>query len=221
MYDIREPIYYISLNKNVEFIDEDSQLFYNELDKYAIFDEDEGIDIDEAKEKEYYSDGVTEVMYTDEGVIMTNWKDEGEEIKEIIENDELVEKSIGTKRDWAITRHITWNYYTYKSPVVTSYNFTSNFKHKYIRLEDVMSEQYRNCKVEDIPLNLTFAITDKVIKRLILRDSNLMNTNEEKICIFNVHWTDDGMIDDIEYYIVPEDKMHLSYEEMYQLAFND
>lgn len=38
--------------------------------------------------------------------------------------------------------------------------------------------------------------------------------------IFLLKWSDDR-IDDIEYYIVPEDKMNLSYEEMYQLAFNE
>lgn len=44
-------------------------------------------------------------------------------------------------------------------------------------------------------------------------------TLDNDYAIFKLKWKDDK-VDDIEYYIIPEDKKHLSYEEMYQLAFN-
>lgn len=43
----------------------------------------------------------------------------------------------------------------------------------------------------------------------------------EIICLFYVIWNDNNEVDDILTYVIPEDKMDLTYEEMYGLAFND
>ena len=47
-----------------------------------------------------------------------------------------------------------------------------------------------------------------------------LGTLKYDYALYKIIWEDDK-VDDIEYYIIPEDKMNLSYEEMYQLAFND
>ena len=97
---------------------------------------------------------------------------------------------------------------------IDSYNFTENFIKKfgsdYLIFKDF---NIKNSKL--IPISKSVAKTDKLIRKLILEDGT------EKICIFKVIWTDNYEVDDILTYIVPEDKMNLSYEEMYQLAFND
>lgn len=58
-------------------------------------------------------------------------------------------------------------------------------------------------------------VENKHLYKIILDDFS------EKFCIFKIIWNDNYEVDDILTYIVPEDKMNLSYEEMYQLAFND
>lgn len=216
LYDIRKPVTIISPNNNIKFIDNGATLFYDDLGKYGIVEvkEEDSETSKDIKKEEYYSDGITKRVYTDDGVLLEDWTDKSESIKKIIENDELVEKSFGTNRDWQIVRLVAANTYDYSHPLLKKYKFSANFKNKYKSLKDVARIGSKSEK--DLPLDISVAKTDKVIKKLILKD-----TNEEKICIFNVHWTDDGMIDDIEYYIVPEEKMNLSYEEMYQLAFND
>ena len=47
-----------------------------------------------------------------------------------------------------------------------------------------------------------------------------LGTLKYDYALYKIIWKD-NKVDDIEYYIIPEDKMDLSYEEMYQLAFND
>lgn len=60
-------------------------------------------------------------------------------------------------------------------------------------------------------------IKDKYFYEIRFRSSSKM---PDTYAIYKIKWQDDK-VDDIEYYIVPEDKMNLSYEEMYKLAFND
>lgn len=47
-----------------------------------------------------------------------------------------------------------------------------------------------------------------------------LGTLKYEYALYKIIWKD-NKVDDIEYYIIPEDKMNLSYEEMYKLAFND
>lgn len=60
----------------------------------------------------------------------------------------------------------------------------------------------------------------KMIEHKYIRILN-KGKEDEHICIFKVIWNNNNEVDDILTYIVPEDKMNLTYEEMYQLAFND
>ena len=99
---------------------------------------------------------------------------------------------------------------------ITNYSFTQNFINKF-KVQDNIYEiiPYNIVKTEVIKINKKIAKTDKLIRKLILEDGI------EMICIFKVIWTDNYEVDDVLTYIVPEDKMNLSYEEMYQLAFNE
>lgn len=99
---------------------------------------------------------------------------------------------------------------------ITDFSFTNKFIDKF-QLKDSIYEivPFNTSKLEVILINKNIAKTDKLIRKLILEDGT------EKICIFKVIWTDNYEVDDILTYIVPEDKMNLTYEEMYQLAFND
>ena len=94
--------------------------------------------------------------------------------------------------------------------------FTKNFLNKYY--ESGIFPEYNFSKLNDITSNY---INDdkrklnKIICEVRDRKSRIIYN-----ILFNVIWQDDK-VDDIEYYIIPEDKKDLSYEEMYQLAFND
>ena len=61
---------------------------------------------------------------------------------------------------------------------------------------------------------------DKQKKDKYLCEIRYLGNKNNDYGIFKLKWKD-NKVDDIEYYIIPEDKMNLSYEEMYQLAFND
>ena len=70
--------------------------------------------------------------------------------------------------------------------------------------------------------DLIFVDPDKVsvvehkdIFKLTLKDKSTL------ICVFYGIWNDNNEVDDILTYIIPEDKMSLTYEEMYDLAFNE
>ena len=69
-------------------------------------------------------------------------------------------------------------------------------------------------KTQDL-INEDNRVDNKLFYQIHFRGSKIDN-----YAIFYIKWNNDK-IDDIEYYIVPDDKMDLSYEEMYQLAFND
>lgn len=97
---------------------------------------------------------------------------------------------------------------------IDTYSFTQKFKNKF-GTDYKIFQNFKVKKSKLIPIDKYIAKTDKLIRKLILEDST------EKICIFKVIWTDNYEVDDILTYIVPEDKMDLTYEEMYQLAFND
>ena len=54
----------------------------------------------------------------------------------------------------------------------------------------------------------------KLIREIITKDNNTI------IGLFNFLWNNKNEVDDILVYIIPKNRMDLSYEEMYQLAFN-
>lgn len=54
----------------------------------------------------------------------------------------------------------------------------------------------------------------KLIRKIITKDNNTI------IGLFSFLWNDKNEVDDILVYIIPKNRMDLSYEEMYQLAFN-
>ena len=101
--------------------------------------------------------------------------------------------------------------------------FLDSFKEK-IKKEGGL---FKNYKIKDTK---QIYIENKEIPGKELRELTLDDGNDTKIyCLFKIIYP--GETDYINYtledvgdiltYIIPEDKMNLSYEEMYQLAFND
>lgn len=134
--------------------------------------------------------------------------------KEAIDDNNM---SRGTNRDLTLLHMLLLKKLNMgKFDDINNYSFTQNFINKY-KVQDNIYEiiPYNIAKTEVIKINKKIAKTDKLIRKLILEDGT------EKICIFKVIWTNNYEVDDVLTYIVPEDKMNLSYEEMYQLAFNE
>ena len=48
-----------------------------------------------------------------------------------------------------------------------------------------------------------------------------MDDDETFFCLFKIIWNDNNEVDDILTYRIPEEKADLTYEEMWNLAFND
>ena len=69
------------------------------------------------------------------------------------------------------------------------------------------------------------AYDNKKVKGKFKRNKYLLNLliddNKKIPCIFYVIRNNKNEVDDILTYVIPEEKMHLNYEEMYGLAFND
>lgn len=134
--------------------------------------------------------------------------------KEAIDDNNM---SRGTNRDLTLLHMLLLKKLNMgKFDDINNYSFTQNFINKY-KVQDNIYEiiPYNIAKTEVIKINKKIAKTDKLIRKLILEDGT------EKICIFKVIWTNNYEVDDVLTYIVPEDKMNLTYEEMYQLAFNE
>ena len=94
--------------------------------------------------------------------------------------------------------------------------FTKNFLNKYYELG--IFPEYNFSTLNDITSD--YINDEKRNLNKIICEVRDRKTRKVYNILFNVKWIDDK-VDDIEYYIIPEDKMNLSYEEMYQLAFND
>lgn len=94
--------------------------------------------------------------------------------------------------------------------------FTNNFLNKYYELG--IFPEYNFSTLNDITSD--YINDEKRNLNKIICEVRDRKTRKVYNILFNVKWIDDK-VDDIEYYIIPEDKMNLSYEEMYQLAFND
>ena len=102
--------------------------------------------------------------------------------------------------------------------------FNSRFKTK-LQEEGFLN----NYKIKDtIKIDIDNSIQGKELRKLILDDEK----GTEIMCLFKIIYPDidEGYdyegggpeeVGDILTYIIPEDKMNLTYEEMYQLAFND
>ena len=60
-------------------------------------------------------------------------------------------------------------------------------------------------------------------QEIIKTDENKLTLKDKStlICVFYGIWNDNNEVDDILTYIIPEDKMSLTYEEMYDLAFKE
>lgn len=90
------------------------------------------------------------------------------------------------------------------------------FLNKY-NSEDSIFPQYDlvSNKVVSLKGNKIKEVENKGFRKLIDKKGN------QYLCLYKFIWNDNNEVDDILTYIVPEDKMNLTYEEMYQLAFND
>lgn len=143
---------------------------------------------------EYYLDDVI-VTYKEKG---KRFKDES---KFIYDEDTLRQVAIKNS-DW------------------TRCPLSSKFLQKYNNLDSIFPE-YEIVDVkflrDDSKLENSNIIlkANKYIERIIHKDST------ENICLFYFVKNDYKEVDDILTYIVPEDKLNLSYEEMYELAFNE
>lgn len=93
---------------------------------------------------------------------------------------------------------------------------SEKFLEKYNNI-DTIFPQYDLISNEVVFLdgNKITEIKNKGFRKLIDKNDN------QYLCLYKFIWNDDNEVDDILTYIVPEDKMNLTYEEMYQLAFND
>lgn len=94
--------------------------------------------------------------------------------------------------------------------------FTQNFLNKY--QESGIMPNYNTSDVRDITNE--FIPDEYIIQNKILCKMNDRSNNKYLLVLFKLYYID-NKVDNIEYFIIPEDKMNLSYEEMYRLAFND
>ena len=100
-----------------------------------------------------------------------------------------------------------------------------------IRFETKLQKEgfLNNLRIKDtIKIDIDKSIQGKELRELILDDGK----DTKIMCLFKIIYPDidEGYdyegggpeeVGDILTYIIPEDKMNLTYEEMYQLAFND
>jgi len=93
---------------------------------------------------------------------------------------------------------------------------SEKFLEKYNNI-DTIFPQYDLISNEVVFLdgNKITEIKNKGFEKLIDKNDN------QYLCLYKFVWNDNNEVDDILTYIVPEDKMNLSYEEMYELAFNE
>ena len=92
---------------------------------------------------------------------------------------------------------------------------------------DAFLDKYRNDGImDDFDVSNAYNKTNSLISEEIrksnkfLYELNYFGGRANDFVVFYVYLKN-NKVDDIEYYIVPKDKMNLSYEEMYQLVFND
>ena len=130
---------------------------------------------------------------------------------ELIEQDDIVNKPVeklkysGSIIDYVVVKNSDWSVCPFSEKFLSKYNSNDglfpNYDFSYLKIENVNND-----------------VVNKKLDKLFVRlyDKN----NKYKKCLFNFIWNDKKEVDDILIYMIPEDKLELSNEEQYKLAFN-
>ena len=95
-----------------------------------------------------------------------------------------------------------------------SEKFINKYKDKRFGIFDFMIVQYPSLYVDN-------KLREKDKNKELMQCVRGMDDDETFFCLFKIIWNDNNEVDDILTYRIPEEKADLTYEEMWNLAFND